>query len=328
MKVQLRSIVAMAALGLTIQATAMAAAPSASAQPWPTRPVRFIVSLGAGSGVDIAARLIADRLSARWAQPVLVENRPGGDAIMAINAVIGAHDDHILLYTPTSSLTAHPYQHAKMPYDPQALTPLARVTTTVLGFVISPTLKVHTLADFIALIRAQPGELNYSTGTGMTDVLYDAFFKRENLQIARVGYRDVISPMTDLAEGRIHAYIAGLPVTLPHVQAGRAKLVAVTNTARAASHPDVPTVAEAGFPALTFDGLVGVYGPSDIQAQTRERIAADLRAVLSEPEIVARLNRMGAVVTPGGGADFAASLVDQRDKLAEAAKLLGISAGK
>src|SRR5215813_14500092 len=88
------------------------------AQSWPQRPVKFIVSLGPGSGADIGARLFADRLPARWNQPVVVENRPGGDAVVAINAFIGAKDDHVLLYTPTSSFTAHPYQHDKMPYDP------------------------------------------------------------------------------------------------------------------------------------------------------------------------------------------------------------------
>ena len=98
----------------------------AHAQSWPQRPVRFIVSLGPGSGADIAARLIADKLTAKWRQPVVVENRPGGDAVIAINALIGAKDDHVLLYTPTSSFTAHPFLMAKMPYDPNDLEPIAR----------------------------------------------------------------------------------------------------------------------------------------------------------------------------------------------------------
>src|SRR4051812_24235068 len=100
---------------------------SASAQTWPTRPVRFIVSLGPGSGVDISARLLADRLMTRWRQPVIVENKAGGDGVLAINAMIGARDDHTLLYTTTSSFTAHPYLLDKMPYDPSALVPIARV---------------------------------------------------------------------------------------------------------------------------------------------------------------------------------------------------------
>src|SRR5258707_7620601 len=144
----------------------------AFAQSWPTRPVKFVVSLGPGSGADISARVIADRLAARWGQPVFIENRPGGDAVVAINAVIAAGDDHVLLYAPTSSLTAHPYQHDKLPYDPGGLAPIARVYQALQAFVVSPSLGVGSVSELIALIRAQPGKLNYSTGTGMSDLIY------------------------------------------------------------------------------------------------------------------------------------------------------------
>src|SRR5262245_17852872 len=151
---------------------ALAGFESASAQTWPTRPVKFIVSLGPGSGTDVSARLLADRLPERWGQKVIVENRPGGDAVVAINAFIGARDDHTLLFTPTSSFTAHPYQHDKLPYDPRELSPVARVSTTIVGFVLNPALNAGSIGDFIARVRAEPGKLNYSTGTGMTDLIY------------------------------------------------------------------------------------------------------------------------------------------------------------
>jgi tripartite-type tricarboxylate transporter receptor subunit TctC len=297
---------------------------SATAQTWPTRPVKFIVSLGPGSGTDISARLLADRLPERWGQPVVVENRPGGDGVVAINAFIGARDDHTLLFTPTSSFTAHPYQHDKLPYDPRELSPVARVSTTILGFVLSPSLNAGSVGDFIARVREQPGKLNYSTGTGLTDLTYEGYFKGANLSITRVPYRDVVTPMTDLGEGRIQAYVAGLSIMLPHVQAGRARLVAVTNAKRAPTHPDVPTVTEAGFPALSFDGLIGLFGQRSMTAAARERIAADVRAVLAEQAITQRLTSMGAMVSPGDGAEFAASLETQRAMLAKMVKVLGI----
>ena len=317
MNTQRRLVIATAALCLSFSA-ALAGISHAAAQDWPTRPVKLIVSLGPGSGVDITARLVADRLAARWMQSVVVENRPGGDAVVAINAFISARDSHTLLFTPTSSFVAHPYQHEKLPYDPDELSPLARITSTFLGFAVNPSLNVATLADFIALIRAQPGKLNYSTGTGVTDVQYDAYFKRENLAIARVSYRDVVTPMTDLGEGRIQAYVAGLPIIQPHALAGRAKLVAVTNSQRAASLPDLPTVAQAGFLALTFDGLIGVFGPRDMPETARQRFAADIRAVLIEPAVASRLTAMGTAVVPGNAAEFAASLQEQRSRLAAA----------
>jgi len=301
-----------------------AAAAPASAQSWPTRPVKFIVSLGPGSGADVGARILADKLAGLWGQPVVVENRPGGDAVVAINAFIGARDDHVLLYTPTSSFTAHPYQHDKLPYDPAELSPVARVSNTGVGFVVAPALNIASVKELIDLIRKEPGKHNYATGTGMTDLIYDGYFKSEGMQITRVSYRDVVAPMTDLSENRIQAYAGGLAIVQPHVAAGRAKLVAVTNSARVAAYPDVPTMADAGFPALTFDGLVGIFGPKDMAQAARDRIATDVRTVVADPTVASRLTATGSAIAPGNSAEFAAALEGQRAKLAAAVKVLGI----
>ncbi len=328
MNMQPRLLRAAAALSLSFAALSSIgpAMAQTAAQIWPNRPVKFIVSLAAGSGSDIAARVLAERLSLRWSQTVVVENRPGGDAVIAINALIAAHDDHTFLFTPTSSFTAHPYQHDKLPYDPRELSPVARVFNTVVVFLVSPTLDVKSVAEFVALVRSQPGKLNYSTATGMTDMIYDGYFKSMGLAITRIAYRDVVSqPMTDLAEGRIQAYVGGFAGVLPHVQAGRGRLLAITNSARAAMMPDVPTIAETGFAPLTFDGLAGLFGNRDLPAAVRERIAGDVGAILSDDTVAARLNSMGVVVNPGDGAAFAASLEEQRAKLAKFAKLLGIA---
>jgi tripartite-type tricarboxylate transporter receptor subunit TctC len=315
MKRTRRLALAAAALGFWC-GPIIATAGFAHAQDWPSRPVKFIVPLGPGSGTDIGARLMAEQLTKLWGQSVVVENKIGGDGVVGINAFIAAHDSHTLLYMPTSSFVAHPYQHDKLPYDPAELSPVARITNTYVGLVLSPSLNAATVADFIAAARAQPGKLNYATGTGMTDVQFEAYFKSEGLALTRVSYRDVVTPMADLGEGRIQAYAGGLPIVQPHVQAGRAKLVAVTNSRRSASHPDVPTVGEAGFPGLTFDGLVGIFGPRDLAAAARERIATAIRTVLAEPAIASRLIGMGAGVIPGDGVEFAASIDEQRAKLA------------
>jgi tripartite-type tricarboxylate transporter receptor subunit TctC len=324
MNMRPRSIIALAAALSLAFVAILAGTSGVAAQTWPTRTVKFIVSIGPGSGADIGARLLAEKLTARWGQSVVVENRPGGDAVIAINAFINARDDHTLLYTPTSSFTAHPYLHDRMPYDPQELSPVARVSNTILGFVVSPSLNIASVAELIDRIRAQPGKLNYATGTGITDLIYDGYFKSAGLAITRVSYRDVVGPMTDLGEGRIHAYVAGLPIMLPHMQAGRAKLVAVTNSARASAQPDTPTIAEAGFPELTFDGLIGLFGQRELATAARERIAADIRAELTEPAMATRFNTMGQVPSPGSGADFAGSIEQQRAKLAAVVNVLGI----
>src|SRR6201998_1524969 len=129
-------IFASAAMAPTALLLPLAHFTAAADQAWPTRPVKFILTLGPGSGADIGARLFADRLSQRWGQPVVVENRPGGDGIVAINAVVAAHDDHVLLYSPSSSFTAHAYLHDNLPYQPSDLAPITRVSNTVITIAV------------------------------------------------------------------------------------------------------------------------------------------------------------------------------------------------
>jgi len=294
------------------------------AQTWPQRSVRFILPLGPGSGTDISARLFADRLSARWGQPVVVENRPGGDGMIAITAFIGAHDDHTLLFAPTSSFTAHPLLHDKLPYDPRELLPIARVSNTLVVVAVPGSLQVGSLAELIALARAEPGKLNFTTATGVTDFLFEAYFKSAAIAMTRVPYRDTVQALNDLGEGRIQAYVGALAIVQPHVQSGRAKLIAITNSERPSIAPEIPTVAEAGYQALTFDGLVGLFGPRDLANDIRERIAADVRAVATDPVIVSRLGATGQVVSPGTAIEFAASIEGQRAKAAAIGRELGI----
>jgi tripartite-type tricarboxylate transporter receptor subunit TctC len=302
----------------------MAAASPSVAQTWPQRNVRFIVPLGPGSGVDIAARLFADKLSARWGKPVVVENRPGGDGIVGITAFVSAHDDHTLLFTPAATFNAHPYLHDKLPYDAADLAPIARVSNTIVAIVAPSAMKVGTLADLFAQARERSGKLNWATATGISDFLFESFIKNANLDMSKVPYRDVVQASTDLAEGRIQFYWGALAIVRPQVQAGKAKLLAISNSARAPDEPDVPTVTEAGYPALKYDGLAGLFGPRDLPADVRERIAADVKAVAADPFIVSRLVSTGQIVNPGGPAEFAASIEQQRAPVAAIAKEMGI----
>ena len=314
----------LAQLGAALVVSALAfGAPPSHAQSWPQRSVKFILPLGPGSGVDISARLFADRLSPRWGQPVVVENRPGGDGIVAITAFISAGDDHTLLYAPASSFTAHPFLHDKLPYDHRDLAPIARVSNTIVVAAVPSSLNVASVKELLELAKAKPGTLNFNTATGVTDFIFDGYFKTTGLAVTRVPYRDTVQALNDLGEGRIQLWAGALAIARPHVQAGRVKLIAITNSQRPAGGPDVPTVAEAGYPELTFDGLTGLFGPRDMAAPLRERIAADLRTVAADPEIVSRLTATGQVVSPGSAAEFAASIEAQRNAVASFAKTLG-----
>jgi tripartite-type tricarboxylate transporter receptor subunit TctC len=310
-----------AAAALAVGSFAQAQIPG---QSWPQRPVRFIIPLGPGSGVDITARVLADKLAVKWGQPVVVENRPGGDAFLAITAVLSAHDDHVLLFAPASTFTAHPLLHDKLPYDPKDLTPIARVTNTLIALGVPADLNVSTIKELAAKIKAEPGKLNYASVTGANDLLFAAWLKTEKLDMAKVPYKDAVQAINDLAEERIHAFVGAYAIMRPRVQAGKVKVIALTNRQHAKALNDIQTASEAGYKALEFDGLVGVLGPRDIPRSIRDRIAADIRQVVSDPEIEAKLSATGQVVNPGTSAEFAAALDDQRATVKQIGETLGI----
>jgi len=310
-----------AAVMLFVTALSVSGSPALA---WPERTVKFIIPIGPGAGVDITARMFGDRLSKKWGQPVVVENRPGGDAIVAITAFISAKDDHTLLFGASGAFTAHPYQHQKMPYDPSALSPIARVTSTLVAIAVPATSTVKTIADLIAKARAEPGKLNWATATGLNDFLFAGFLKESGLTMVKVPYRDTVSAINDLAEGRIDVYVAAYAIMRAQAQAGKVRILAMTNRERAASAPQIPTVTEAGFPALGFDGLTGLFGPPTMPKDVRDRIAADIRATAADPEIVSRLTATGQIIIPGTAAEFAASIEQQRAQIAAVGKALGI----
>jgi tripartite-type tricarboxylate transporter receptor subunit TctC len=312
------------ALALALMAVSAISAKASAETKWPTRPVRFILTLGAGSGSDIGARLLADRLSQRWSQPVVVENRPGGDAIVAINAFVTAHDDHVLLFAPSSSFTAHPFLHDNLPYQPSDLVPITRVSNTIITISVPASLNVNSLKELAAMARAEPGKLNWAGVTGALDFVFAGWLKQEGLNINKVPYRNPVDAANDLAEGRVQVYEAALAIVRPQLESGKIKLLAVTNSVRAPTQPNLPTVAEAGYPALTIDGLVGLFGPTGMPLDLRQRITADIRAVV-DPTIEDRLTITGQLTNIGGPEEFGKSIDEQRAKIAEFAKQLGIN---
>jgi tripartite-type tricarboxylate transporter receptor subunit TctC len=295
----------------------------AAADTWPSRPVRFIVTLGPGSGVDISARLFADRLSTRWGQPVVVENHPGGDGMLAITSFLSAHDDHTSLVSPVSSFIAHPYFHNRLPYDSRNLIPIARISNTVLVVCVPTSLNVNSLKELVALARSRPGQLNWATGTGLTDFVFAGFLHTVGLTMAKVPYKNPVAAATDLAAGTIQVYMASYAIVRPQVEAEKVKVLAVINHTRAPVMPEVPTAVEAGYPSLELDGVVGFFGPPEMADDVRARIADDITTVASDPNIAKMLMSTGQIVSAGNGAAFAASIAQQRAQVAEVAKLFG-----
>jgi len=309
---------------LLLAVLAMFVSCAAQAQSWPVRPVKFIVPLGPGAGADLTGRMLADRLSKQWGQPVVVENRPGADAVIAINAVISAKDDHTLLYGPSGSFIGHPYTLDKVPYDRSELVPVARVSNTVVVLAAPAALKAQSLKEVMQMAKEEPGKFNYASVTQVYDIMMAAYLKGAGLDMTRVTYKDPVSAQNDLVESRIQLYSAAYVIVRGHAQGGRIRLLAVQNRTRAPGL-DVPTAAEAGFPQLTLDGLVGLMAArsSGMSDAVRERIAADVKTHLSDPALNERMTATGQIVNPGTPAEFAAAIDEQSRSLAAWSKAIG-----
>ena len=297
----------------------------AQAQTWPTQPVKFMVPFGAGAGADITARVLQDKLQKRWGRPIVIDNRPGGDGLVALAAFVNASDPHTLLFAATGSFTVHPFQHDKLPYDADKdILPIARVTNTILGIGVPTAMGVASLEEMVKRIRAEPGKMNVALVPGITEFVYDGWVNERKLAMAKVPYRDIVQAGTDVGEGRIQFMMASIAILQPGVQGGRIKLIATNSAARNDISSGVQTVREAGFPELEFDGLVGLLGPRGMPLDLREEIAKAVIEAAREPDVAQRLVATAQAVNPGGPAEFAASMKAQTDQVAGIAKRLGI----
>jgi len=292
-------------------------APPAAAQTWPQRTVRLIIPLPPGTGTDLAGRLLAERLSQRWGQPVIVENRQGGDGIPAVTTFLAARDTHTLLLSFAGIVTINPLIHQRLPYNPTSdLVPIAPVADNFLGVSTTAALKADTLADLVKVAKSQPGKLNWAATPGLPYYILLALMKSTVIDMVQVAYRDFGPAAQDLNQGRLHVAATGVPFLVPHHRAGTAKLIFVTNRERSPQAPEVPTASEAGYPDVTFEGTVGIYGWRDIPADIRNRISSDVQVATADPAFRAKVATAGSAARTGTSAEFAAAIEKQRSKIA------------
>lgn len=314
-----RGVVAICALVLSSAVPA-----TAQAQDWPQRPVRFILPFGPGSAADVAARVLGDELSLKWGKPVVVENRPGADGLLAINAIVGAKDDHMLLISSTGSFLAHPYVHKKLDYDfDRDLAPIGRIADTLLVVGVPESLKASSLSEFVALARSQP-EINLAASPGLTEFAVDAFLKGQNLKTVRVPYKELAAASRDLSESRIHFLLTSYAVVRPFVEAGKVKIIAAGTQQRSPITKDIPSITESGYPVLATATSTAVFASSQMPAALRKKIADDMVAALKEPKVRDKIALTGQDVLPSGPDEFAQILklqFKQADAIATAAGL-------
>jgi tripartite-type tricarboxylate transporter receptor subunit TctC len=301
----------------------LSTAPSpVQAQTWPQRPIKFIVPFGPGAGADIGARLFAEKLSTKWGQPVVIENRPGGDSIVAITAFLAANDDHTFLFGPAGNFTVHPFVYSKLSYDPKEMIPFARVSNTILAIAVKADAPYGTVKEFTEAARKEPSKFNAGLVQGITEFTFWGYEHTEGLKVTQVPYRDINVAPVDLGEGRIQVVMSSFAIVQPQFQAGRIKVIAVNNRARAPAAPNIPTAREAGYPSLEVEGLVGLFGIKTISNELKEKIAAAIRAVTADGSIAERLKATGQVINIGGPKEFTDAIEEQRAKVAATVKAI------
>ncbi len=280
---------------------AAAAAPSglaapARAQAWPSRPIRFVVPYAAGGTTDIVARLVGEEAKARLGQPVVIENRGGAGGNIGMDAVAkAAPDGYTIGFGAISTNALNPHVYATMPFDPRRdFTAISLLGTSTIVLEVGPALPVRSVADLVAHAKANP-ELRYATaGAGTSMHLAAVLFARATgTSLVHVPYRGSAPAINDLVGGHLPAMFDNLPASFPQIEAGKLTALAVASRRRAPALPDVPTLAEAGYPEATIEPWFGIYGPAGLPAEIVAQLNAAFTAALAKPEIATKLATVG-----------------------------------
>ena len=313
----------LAIFGLSVSAL------TSTAQSWPQRTVRLLVPIGPGSATDLTARLYAERLAEIWRRPVVVENRPGADGIVAVTGFIGARDEHTLLFSFGGPVTINPITHEKLSYDPvRDLVPIAAASESWLTIASTAALEVRSIDELVRLARSRPGKLSWAATPGLPQMLFLGFQKNAGFEMVEVSYRDFAPALQDLGEGRIHVLSTSLQNALAVVRAGKARLLIMMGDQRTPLAPEIPTAGEAGYSDLVADSVQGFFGWRDMPNELRERIAADVRTIAADSAFAMRLAPLGQGIRSSSPAEFTMMLDKQRAKIAAIAKTIGLKPTK
>ncbi|MCC7485714.1 MAG: tripartite tricarboxylate transporter substrate binding protein [Burkholderiales bacterium] len=301
---------------------------AAGAQAYPTKPIRIIVPFPAGGGVDYIGRIMAKGLSARMGQQVIVDNRPGANAILGLeNLKSSAPDGYTIAAASAGPLAVNPFTYAKLPHDTvKDFTYIARMVEFPLLLVTHPSLPVKNVKELIALARARPNEISYSSpGVGNTGHLAAALFDSlAKIKTVHVPYKGTAPAVVAALSGETQLTWSSIPTILPHVRAGRARALGVGNAKRLVSLPDFPTVAEAGVPGYECVAWGGMIGPANIPRDIVARLNKEILAVLAQKDVIDRMLADGTVPAPTSAEEFLAYEKAELKKWGEVVKLAGI----
>jgi tripartite-type tricarboxylate transporter receptor subunit TctC len=278
---------------------------SAVAQGWPKRAVRLIVPFGPASATDLAARLIGGELSTLWQQAVVVENKAGGDGLLAMNAFLSAKDDHVLFFTSTGAFLAHPYLHKRLDYVfERDFLPIAKVADTMTVVAIPEALGIRSLSEFVRAAEARPEAMNLAGATGLAELAVDAFLRKEKLKSVRVPYKDLTAAARDLAENRIQFLLTSYASVQPFVEGGKVRIIAAGMSDWPQALREPPPKLDPAYSMLAIQTSVAIFGPKGMSVSLRATIARDVESILAAPTIRRRIEITGQRVDPVGPAEL------------------------
>ena len=300
------------------------------AQPYPNRPIRWVVPYAPGGAADPIARLIGQKLADAWGQPVVVDNRPGAGGNIGTDVVAkAAPDGHTVVIVAASTVTVNQSLYAKLPFDPvRDLAPVALVATDVLVLVQTLSLPTSSVNDVIALARAKPGQIQYASGgTGSGGHLAMELFRvMAGIDLVHVPYKGAGSALPNLISGQVSLMTTSAATAMPHVRTGRLKALGVTSAERAPTLPELPTVSESGLKGYEVTGWYGVLVPARTPAAVVAKLNAEIVRIVSSGEISERLTGMGLIPRTSTPQEMGAVIARDAAKWAKVVKQSGIRA--
>ena len=307
-------------LAITLAFSALASAP-AFAQSFPSRPVNLVVPFPPGGGTDTGARILAEQLSKRWGQPVVVENKGGAAGQIGADSVAKAKPDgYTLLLGNIGTQAINPSLYAKLPYDAdKAFAPVSLVAELPLAMMVNPALPAKTASEFITLAKSKPGQLSYSSsGSGSAPHLAAEIFKDQTgTFVLHVPYRGGGPAIADLLAGHVQLSFMTVLEASGHIKGGKLRALAVTGDKRVQALPDVPTLAESVVPGFNAISWIGLLAPAGTPPDVVDKIAADVRAVLADDAVKARITALGGVPRATTPQEFGKLIADDKARYAQ-----------
>ena len=317
----------MAILGLAL-VLALPCPATAQDEPWPTHPVRLIAASGPGGNPDVLARLLAEKFTAKFGKPFVVENVPGAGGIVAANMVAKSPPDgHVLMFGDSGAMAINPALNPSLGYDPiKDFAPVTALVSLPTIFSANPAVPANTLAEFVALAKKEPGKMSYgSAGAGSIHHLTMAIFAdRTGIDLLHVPYRGGSAMVNGLLTGEIQAGWSGIPNVMTLIEGGKLRGLCVSVLQRSPSTPAIPTCDELGQNGFDVATVMGLHAPAGTPAKVIARLQAELAAAMREPAMAARMKQLGMVMEENGTANYVQFMKHDMERYATAVKKLNL----